>query len=364
MAHGVNEILLTGATGYIGRHLLRTWLEKTDRRINLLARSHHGVSPSVRIEQILHEFYRPDRCAQCLERLQILEGDVSQERMGLSSPDYESLAKSVTSIIHCAAAARFDLSLEDARQTNVAGVKKILTFASQCSNLQKLDYIGTAYVAGMRSGVIFENELDVGQEHRNSYERSKFEAELLVRQWMDKLPISVIRPSIVICDSKTGEASDHNGVYRALRMYLLGRLSLLPGAPSSLLDLVPVDYVCEAIYRIAHHPSSTGVCYHLTAGPENATTLGEIQELASRYSGRPKFRIVSRSEYSTFLAGAERQFSDEERKIFEELSHYLPYLFCDLRFDDSNAVRDTHLRPPQIRDYFQLFIERILSDHS
>jgi nucleoside-diphosphate-sugar epimerase len=147
-------------------------------------------------------------------------------------------------------------------------------------------------------------------------------------------------------------------------MYLLEDLSMLPGKPSSLLDLVPVDYVCEAIFRIAHNPNSAGICYHLTAGPERATTLGEIQELASNYSGRPKFRIVPRNEYTAFLARTEKHLSDDEQKTFEELSHYMPYLFCDLRFDNSNSVRDTHLQAPQVRDYFQLFIERILSDHS
>jgi thioester reductase-like protein len=364
MAHTGNEILLTGATGYIGHNLLRTWLEKTDQRINLIARSRHGVPPASRIEQGLRDVCSSDTYAGWSGRLEVLEGDVSQERMGLDFDAYESLTTNVSNIIHCAAAARFDLTLEDARRTNVGGVENILTFAKKCPNLQKLDYVGTAYVAGIRSGVVFEDELDVGQEHRNTYERSKFEAELLVRQWMDKLPISVIRPSVVICDSKTGEASDHNGVYRALRMYLLEGLSMLPGKPSSLLDLVPVDYVCEAIFRIAHNPNSAGICYHLTAGPERATTLGEIQELASNYSGRPKFRIVPRNEYTAFLARTEKHLSDDEQKTFEELSHYMPYLFCDLRFDNSNSVRDTHLQAPQVRDYFQLFIERILSDHS
>jgi nucleoside-diphosphate-sugar epimerase len=147
-------------------------------------------------------------------------------------------------------------------------------------------------------------------------------------------------------------------------MYLHEGLSLLPGTPSSPLDLVPVDYVCDAIFRIAHHPNSASACYHLTAGPEHTTTLGEIQELASHYSGRPKFKIVPRSEYSAFLKHAGKSFSEDEQKVFEELSHYVPYLFCDLLFDNSNTVRDTELQAPPVRDYFELFIKRILSDHS
>ncbi len=364
MTHTDNEILLTGATGYIGQNLLSTWLEKTDQRINLIVRSRHGLPPASRIEQSLRDACGSDAYARWSGRLQVFKGDVSQERLGLDTQSYKSLTGKVSKIIHCAAAARFDLSLEDARQTNVGGVKNVLAFASECVNLQKLDYIGTAYVAGIRSGTALEDELDVGQEHRNTYERSKFEAEWLVRQWMAKLPISVIRPSVVICDSKTGKASDHNGFYRALRMYLLEDLSLLPGEPSSRLDLVPVDYVCDAIFRIAHHPNSAGVCYNLTAGPERTTTLREIQELASRYSGRPKFKIVSRDEYAALLSHAEKSFSDDEQKVFEELSHYVPYLFCDLLFDNSNSVRDTKLQAPPIRDYFERFIKRILSDHS
>ncbi|MBU1707369.1 SDR family oxidoreductase [bacterium] len=362
MAHTENEILLTGATGYIGQHLLGTWLEKTDQRINLIVRSRHGISPVSRIEQSLREACGSEAYARWSKRLQVFEGDVSQERLGLDTQSYKLLTGKVSKIIHCAAAARFDLSLEDARLTNVGGVKNMLTFAGECKEFQKLDYIGTAYVAGMRSGTAFEDELDVGQEHRNTYERSKFEAELLVRQWMAELPISVIRPSVVICDSKTGKASNHNGFYRAIRMYLLKNLSLLPGETSSPLDLVPVDYVCDAIFRIAHHPKSTGMCYNLTAGPERTTTLGEIQELASRYSGQPKFKIVSRDDYAALLSHAEKHLSDDERAVFEELSHYVPYLFCDLLFDNSNTVRDTGLQAPLVRDYFELFIKRLLAD--
>jgi len=354
------ELLLTGATGYVGQALLWKWLLNTDVRCNLLVRSRRGVSPASRAEAALREFGGDP--SPWLNRIEVFEADVSQEQLGLSQPDYELLTSRTTHIIHCAAAARFDLELEEARLTNVGGVQHILSFAAQCRNLTKLDYIGTAYVCGLRRGLIKESELDAGQQHRNTYERSKFEAEGIVREGMTRMPISILRPSIVICDSRTGYASDHNGFYRALRMYLKGGLTRLPGYPGSLLDLVPVDYVADACFSISNNRSSIGKCYHLTAGPENTTTLGEIQELASQYSGKAKFTLIPPQQFVGLVMQMQSRLSEEELKAMREMELYMPYLLCEHLFDNLHSVGDTGIQPPAVRTYFSKFVERILHE--
>ncbi len=193
-----------------------------------------------------------------------------------------------------------------------------LDFAAACGGLRKIDYIGTAYVAGRRKGVIRETELDEEQEHNNTYEGSKLEAEKLVRESMEELPVTILRPSIVICDSRMGRASSFNGFYRALRLYWLGLMKMIPGYPSSLMDLVPVDYVTDAVFYISGNASSTGRCYCLTAGLDNATTLEEISDLAGHH-----------------LAG-------------------------ELRFDNSNTMRYTGFEVPGVRSYFGKMAEYIM----
>lgn len=353
------HVLLTGATGYVGQALLSKWLQETDSTLSLLVRGRRDATPRERAMRALSDFTGEDP-GHWMDRIDVLDSDVSEDRLGLTPDGYESLAKRTTHILHCAAAARFDLSLDDARRTNVGGPKNIIELASKCPHLERLDYIGTAYVCGRRSGLIREIELDVGQEHRNTYEQSKFEAEQMVRDWMSRLPITILRPSIVICDSRTGYASNHNGFFRALRMYLRGGLAVLPGYPSSLLDLVPVDYVANVAYALSRSPRSIGMCYHLAAGPESSTTLGEIRELAATHSGQSPFTILAPEEFLAMGTRMAAHLSEQDQKGLKEMELYMPYLLCEHQFDTTLAIRDAGMRAPRIRDYFGRFVQYIL----
>ena len=346
------ELFLTGVTGYIGSSLLQKWLDSTNVKINLLVRRRHDNPPHNRIERVLAELYPDTDIGRFSGRIEIVEGDVSLANFGLGEKDYEKLGEKISHIIHCAAAARFDLALEEARKTNVGGARNVLHFAQTCRELERIDYIGTAYVAGRRSGIIKEDELDEGQQHNNTYERSKFEAEKIIRERLSELPLTIHRLSIVICDSKTGRASAHNGFYRALRMYDLGLLKVLPGHSSSLLDLVPVDYVSETIYSLSTHETSIGKCYHLTAGLSNAVTLKEIRDLASQHFHREKFIIMPPEEFNAHVSEMEDTFSQEERDMIDEIRLYMPYMSSELQFDNSNTVRETGIEAPKVSSYF------------
>jgi len=354
-----DTVFLTGATGYIGSSLLQTWLEKTDAKIVVLARGKRDKKPRERVENSLAGLFPAGGERGLPERIEVVEGDVSFERFGLDESRYRDLTSMVTDIIHCAAAARFDLELDDARKTNVGGTRNILEFARACGELKRIDYIGTAYVAGRRRGIIREDELDEGQEHSNTYERSKMEAEKLMRESMRELPIAVLRPSIVICDSRTGRASSFNGFYRAMRMYALGLMKAVPGNPSSTMDLVPVDYVAEAVYSISNNPASAGRCYHLTAGLNNAPTLGEIASLASVHFGREKFTILSPREFVAGISKLKGKLGEKDMDAIDEIMLYMPYLTGELAFDNSNTLRETGLAAPPVGSYFGKMAEYI-----
>lgn len=345
-------VFLTGATGYIGASLLRKWLESSEAHLALLARGKREQGPGARIARAIAEVSSPEEYARFAKRIEIVEGDLSSDRFGLAEERYRDLASRTTHIIHCAAAARFDLDLEEARRTNVGGTRLILDFGKACRALERIDYIGTAYVAGRRKGIVREDELDEGQEHSNTYERSKMEAEKLVRESMRELPIAILRPSIVICDSRTGRATTHNGFYRAMRMYFLGLMKAVPGDRAGAMDLVPVDYVTDAVHAIASNPATIGGCFHLTAGPNNATPLEEIAELASRYFKREKFAIVPPEAFMAHVSRIIGGLGEKERDMIKEILLYMPYLSGELRFDNANAVRATGLEAPPVRSYF------------
>ncbi|MDD3643493.1 MAG: SDR family oxidoreductase [Candidatus Krumholzibacteria bacterium] len=354
------ELFLTGVTGYIGSSLLGAWLDGTGDRITVLARGKRGAGARERIDAVLADLYPGSAAGSFAARIDVVEGDVSFERLGIGRARWDELAARTTKIIHCAAAARFDLDIEKARAVNVGGTRNILELAGACGRLGTLDYIGTAYVAGKRSGLILEDELDVGQEHRNTYERSKMEAEKLVRSRLGDLPIAIMRPSIVICDSRTGRASDFNGFYRALRLYNRGMAPMIPGDPGCRIDLVPVDFVTKVIVALSSLPESRGRCYHIVAGPEKATPLSTIRDLAARHFDREPFSIIPPAVFEAQASALAGRLSEDEAKILDELRRYMPYLETDLAFDDTNTRSDTGLGAPRVEDYFSAMARYIV----
>ena len=209
----------------------------------------------------------------------------------------------------------------------------MLEFAEQTrqsgAGLERYGHISTAYVAGTHAGRFCESDLDVGQEFRNSYEQSKFEAEQLVRAHQG-LPFTILRPSIVVGDRLSGWTSAFNVLYWPLRAFARGLFTAVPGIPSAPVDVVSVDYVADAIYALCDGGGgAAGETYHLTAGA-SASTIAEIAQAASRYFKRPLPRVLSPSEWATFRGGGEA-----ERSALEGSSVYFPYFSVGTVFDET-----------------------------
>ncbi len=341
------DILLTGATGFIGSALLHTWLCESDATLHLLVRPRRDKSPQDRVVRLLATMFPDTEPAGLRERMVIHSGDVTAPRLGLRDAEYERLSERISHIIHCAASARFDLDLAQARFDNLGGVRNILSFAESVSHLQRLDYVGTAYRLGECERTVYERDHDAGA-FRNTYEQSKFESETLLLNHMTRLPIMIARPSIVICDSRSGAASDHNGFCRALMAYMAGQLTVLPGSRNGLLDIVPVDFVSAALFRLCSTTESIGGCYHLTAGAAHTYTLSDLQAMSARHSGLTAFHIVEPNEQPLNVASP-----------LGELLFYMPYLCCKTRFDNADCTRVTGLHAPNLCTYYHRFIDWI-----
>jgi thioester reductase-like protein len=353
------QILITGATGYLGRYIVREWLRGTEATLHLLVRDKRGESADRRLQNSLLSLIGEDELARHRSRLKLWRGDVTLPHLGLDSQDYRALADVITHILHGAAAARFDLPLEQARATNVAGVRSMLELARSAGDLRRFDYIGTAYVAGNRIGLINESDLDCGQTHRNSYERSKFEAELLLRAAMASLPIMVARPSMILCDSATGASSPYTGFTRALQAYATGILTALPGSSDALLDFVPVDYVAEVLLKLWQSADSVGQTYHLVAGTDSTLSLDDLRTFAAEAFCRPPFSILSPAQFERTITQASVPLSAETAKVLSELQLYAPYLNCRLTFDCMGTRRDSGLSAPHPRSYFTSYADWI-----
>ncbi len=333
MKLGGGEVLLTGATGFLGMELLARYLERTDRPIVTLVRADSDDGARGRIDAVLANLFGA-RGRQYAPRVHAVAADVAAPRLGLSPKRSEELARRVSTIVHSAASVAFTLPLPEARAINLAGTRRMLDFAElACTrgSLERYAHVSTAYVSGTHEGRFAECDLDVGQQFHNSYEQSKFEAEQLVRTRAG-LPFTVLRPSIVVGDRRSGWTAAFNVLYWPLRAFARGLFAAVPAIPSAPLDVVSVDYVADAIYALCEDRGGIGETYNLTAGA-NASTIGEIASLASRYFRRPLPRVLSPTDF----AALERGGSSRDYRALEGSQAYFPYFAIGTVFDEARA---------------------------
>ena len=327
----MGAVLITGATGFVGGEVLSRFLESGDRPIHALVRAQDDDAAAARL---------PGH-----PRLHAHAGDIEQPGLGLAPRSAEQLADEVSLIVHCAASVSFDLPLDESRRINVDGTARVLEFAQRCRALERLTYVSTAYVAGEPRSLFREDQLDVGQRFRNPYERSKFEAERLLRERGEGMPLQVLRPSIVVGDSRTGRTTSFNVLYGPLKAFARGAIPAIPARKDAPVDIVPVDYVADRVHGLAKDgPDGT---FHLVAG-RNATTVGRLMELASSQFERPAPATVPPGLYRRILHPLLRRRHAGLRRM----EVYFPYFAMRVRFDDRR------LGPgPPVEGYFHRLIE-------
>ena len=353
-------ILVTGATGFLGMELVRELLERQpNARLALIIRDTPNQSGEQRANSFLPVAMR--------SRIQVLSGDVSQPNCGLDATAYGRLLAETTRVIHSAATVRFDKPLAEARRINVEGTRHILDFAARTPELRSFAYVGTAYVAGERSDLVCENELAVGQRYRNTYEQTKAEAEALVRSRLGSLPGVILRPSIVVGDSRTGATSSFKMMYWPLKIYARHLWRTVPGYPDAVLDIVPVDFVARSVARLLFHDAALGSTVHLCAGQRGSATIEQIAQRAMKYFHGPAPRYVDPQLFFAVL----RPFLflslwGRKRRVLLDGRAYRDYFTMRMQFDTSNAERllwAAGVSPPPVLEYLdRLFDYCVASD--
>jgi thioester reductase-like protein len=344
-------ILLTGATGLLGRYLLRDLLRR-GCKVAVVVRPSKRLSARERVEQILQMHEAESETV--LPRPVIFAGDICADHLGLALTEQQWIAENCSRVLHSAATLTFhqDASGEP-RRTNVGGTKNLLQLCNEAS-IKEMHYVSTAYVCGLREGTISEDELDCGQDFRNDYEKSKLESETMVRANKHFDSLTVYRPAVIAGDSVTGYTSTYHGLYMYLQLMSVVNRNTPPGPDGRRhtpvqLDLtgdeprnvIPVDWTSEVIVDLLLNPQAHGHTFHLT--PESLLTAREIMEAGYEYF----------NSYGVEFCKQPVADSGEQdlltRNAHDSMKMYKPYEESDPKFDTRNLRRFAgHLPCPAI----------------
>lgn len=348
------DVLLTGFPGFLGKNLIERLVElQPESTFYLLIQAKlRGVA-----ERSLAAIEREHPSLE--GRWELLEGDITDRFLGFGEERYNELTEHIQVVWHLAAI--YDLAVPEqlAYRVNVTGTIHVLDFCEACDDLARFNYISTCYVSGEREGMIYEDELDEGQGHKNHYESTKFWAEVEVQRRSHNLPTAIFRPGIVVGDSRTGETAKYDGPY-----YLMKLLRRLPdwlpmvniGKGETVVNLVPIDFVADAMAFLGLEEGVEGQVFQL-ADPNPMRARDVVALVLDCMNKAPALATVP----STLVEAAlSRQKLEELVGVPRES---LVYFNHDARYDTSNTQRElkeTGIRCPHLSTYMQTLVDYFL----
>src|SRR5574341_1414852 len=335
-------IFITGFPGFIAGRLIKR-LAREGAGFILLVQPVLVIRAQADIANIVAE------TGADAAKFSIVVGDITQPDLGMSRSDADRTRAETDILFHLAAI--YDLAVERdiARRVNVEGTENVNEFAETIPNLKRYHYISTCYVAGKRTGVIREYELTHAAGFRNHYEESKYRAELSVDELKTELPVTIHRPAVVVGDSRTGETAKYDGIYyliHYLRKWPSGLTLLNIGNSEVRLNLVPIDFVIEAMVALAKDDRAVGATVQI-ADPAPLTTEELFDEIARIVGRRESWITVPRNiVYPVLMAPGAPKITGLPHSA-------VPYFFLKQTYDTirARALLEPHsIRCPRFSD--------------
>jgi len=315
-------VFVTGVTGSIGSWMTRKFLED-GWRVIALVRADGLSAAKARAQNALRIAGAEEYAGQ----MEVLQGDLCQDDLcaGLITR-----CRDASLIVHCAGVLEFGSEFAELNhRVNVLGTASLLRLAEALK--VPFCHFSTAYIAGKRQGRVFEDQIDVGQEFHNTYESSKCQAEMLIRDWAHRTGLNafIFRPSIIVGDSAEGRIVNFDGLYNLMR--LLDGIAGAVGAQEfrvaanahATKNFVPVDYVADVAWNIVR--SGRAGTYHIT-NPD-PMPLSALRDIFVDLFAIPGARLVDEEEFRRKKAGK------LEWMYRKAADCYAPYLAVEPEFD-------------------------------
>jgi thioester reductase-like protein len=346
-------IFLTGSTGYIGAHVAANFLEQYAERLNLLVRAHSPEEAAPRLWQSLQLHMDFPRFEEFLHsRIHVFCGDLTADKFGIDAGDYSRLVASTDSIVHCAASLNRK-SEKSCLNVNLRGTLQVVQLGMRARDqhgLRRFSHVSTVAVAGQRNKEVVQEDraIEWDRSDYDPYARTKKFCEHMVRELLPDVPRTIFRPSIVLGDSRRPETNQFDMVKAFV---FLAGLPILPFRPHDRLDIVPVDYVADAVAMLHQKEKPAHDIYHLSAGESSETFRQMTDALAAAQGTRgpmfaPELESSSRKIVQA-LAGSHGKVGGVARL----LKVFLPYLTWDTVFDNTRVVTEMDRKPASFSQY-------------
>jgi NAD(P)-dependent dehydrogenase (short-subunit alcohol dehydrogenase family) len=272
------DYFVTGATGFIGKRLVKKLLARPGSTVHFLTRA----SDPERLEA-LYAFWGVDR-----NRAIPVVGDLKERQLGVSRAEQKKLKGRIDHFFHLAALYDLAASAEEDEAVNIAGTRNTLALA-EAIEARCFHHMSSIAAAGMFEGIFREDMFEEAENLDHPYFRTKHEAEGIVRKEC-KVPWRIYRPSSVVGDSRTGEMDKIDGPYYFFKIIQKLRRILPPWMPTiglegGRINIVPVDFVVAAMDHIAHLEGQDGKCFHLT--DPHPHRVGDVLQILARAAHAP-----------------------------------------------------------------------------
>ena len=286
---------VTGATGFIGKRLVKKLLERKGSKVYFLIRKESAGKVAA-----LREYWGVSAA-----RVIPVHGDLTRKKLGVSAEDIKKLKGDITHFYHLAAV--YDLEADEESQiaVNIEGTRNAVEFA-KAIEAGHFHHVSSIAAAGLYEGVFREDMFEEAENYEHPYFKTKHESEKIVRQEC-KLPWTVFRPAMVVGHSVTGEMDKIDGPYYFFKLIQRIR-KLLPswmpmvGLEGGRINIVPVDFVVDSLDYISHHERASGKCYHLV--DPVGYRVGDVLDILSKAAHAPRMNLFVNAALFGFIPKA------------------------------------------------------------